>query len=197
MIDRIKQAVDLLCNNNAGSCRVQRVGDNDVFATMSYGKVHIKAGPIEASAPCGEFAFKYSNDCYAWRVLAESATGSISFGDSGAVMMDYGFMVIYTRDGKYGISDVSNNQWFDVYAQITPCPRFVDVFSMPLRELASFNGKMDVRMKERDAELAVKSDVAWAKVNGVRMAVLRERWRETAKSVRDLAELARRASESL
>jgi len=196
MIDRIKQAVDLLCNS-AGSCRVQRISDNDVFAALSYGKVHIKAGPIEASAPCGEFAFKYSNDCYAWRVLAESATGSISFDDSGAVMMDYGFMVIYTRDGKYGISRIDDNQWFDVYAQITPCPRFVDVFSMPLKDLASFNGKIDVRMKERDAELAIRPDVAWAKVNGMRMAVFRERWRETAKSVRDLAELARRASESL
>jgi len=197
MIDRIKQAVDLLCNSNAGSCRVQRVGDNDIVAAMSYGKVHIKAGPIEASAPCGEFAFKYSNDCYAWRVLAESAAGSISFGEDYSVMMDYGIMIIFTRDGKYGISRIDDNQWFDVYAQITPCPRFVDVFSMPLRELASFNGKIDVRMKERDAELAVRPDVAWAKVNGVRMAVLRERWRETAKSVRDLAELARRASESL
>jgi hypothetical protein len=195
MIDKIKQAVDLLCNN-AGSCRVQRVSDGDIFAAMSYGKVHIKAGPIEASAPCGEFAFRHSDDCYAWRAMAESAAGSISFGDS-SVVMDYGFMVIYTRDGKYGISGIGDNQWFDVYAQMTPCPRFVDVFSMPLRELASFSGKIDVRMKERDAELAVRPDVAWAKVNGVKMSVFRDRWRETDKSVRGLAELARRASESL
>jgi hypothetical protein len=196
MIDRIKKAVDLLCNN-AGDCRVQRVGDGDILAAMSYGKVHIKAGPIEAAAPCGKFTFKRNDDCYAWRSLAESAAGSISFGDDCSISVDHGFMVIYAGDGKYGISNTSDNQWFDVYAQITPCPRFVDVFSIPLRELASFRGNIDVRMKERDAELAVKPDVAWAKVNGVRISVCRDRWRETDKSVRGLAELARRASESL
>jgi hypothetical protein len=199
MIDRIKQLVelvDLLCGG-VGNCRVQRVDDGDILAAMSYGKVHLKVGPIEAAAPCGGFTFKRSDDCYAWRSLAESAVGSISFGDDRSIVMDYGFMVIYAGDGKYSMSMISDNQWFDVYAQIAPCPRFIDLFSMPLRELASFQGKIDLRMKERDAELAIKPDVAWARVNGVRVSVCRDRWRATEKSVRDLAELARRASESL
>ena len=196
MIDRIKQMVDLLCNST-GDCRVQRIGDDYVLVHMSYGKVHVKAGPIEASAPCGGFAFKYNGDCYAWRTVAQNATGTISFGEDYSVMIDNGFMVIYKDNGKYVISDVSDNQWFDVYAQIAPCPRFVDVFSMALDDLVHFKGKIDIRMKERDAEMAVKPDVAWAKVNGVRISVFRSAWSYTEKSVRDLVELTRKISHSL
>ena len=196
MIDKIKQMVDLLCNG-AGDCRVQRIGDGNVSADMSYGKVHIKAGPIEASAPCGGFAFRYNSDCYAWRTLAENAAGTISFGEDNSVMMDNGFMAVYKDNGKYVISDVRDNQWFDVYAQITPCPRFMDVFSMLLGDLVYFKGKIDIRMKELDVEMAVKPDVVWAKVNGVRISVFRSVWLATDKSVRDLVELARKISRSL
>jgi hypothetical protein len=195
MIDRIKQMVDLLCNS-VGDCRVQRVGDGDISVAMSYGKVYVKAGPIEASAPCGGFTFKRNDDCYAWRTVAENAAGTISFGED-SISVDNGFMAVYKDNGKYVISNVGDNQWFDVYAQITPCPRFVDVFSMTLDDLVHFKGKIDIRMKERDAEIAVKPDVAWAKVNGVRISLFRGWWRETDKSVRDLAELARKISHSL
>jgi hypothetical protein len=164
---------------------------------MSYGKVHIKAGPIEASAPCGGFAFRYNSDCYAWRALAENAAGTISFGEDYSVMVDNGFMAVYKDNGKYVISDVRDNQWFDVYAQITPCPRFMDVFSMLLGDLVYFKGKIDIRMKELDVEMAVKPDVVWAKVNGVRISVFRSVWLATDKSVRDLVELARKISRSL
>jgi hypothetical protein len=197
MIDRIKQMINLLCNST-GDCRVQRIGDSDVSVNMgSYGKVYVKAGPIEASAPCNGFTFRYNSDCYAWRTLAENATGTISFGEDYSIMIDNGFMVVAYENGKYVISDVRDNQWFDVYAQITPCPRFIDVFSMTLGDLVYFKGKIDIRMKMLDAEMAVKPDVAWAKVNGVRISVFRSVWLATEKSVRDLVELARKISHSL
>jgi len=198
MIDKIKQAVDLLCNN-VSDCRVQRISDGNIFAAMGYGKVNVKVGPIEVAAPCGGFTFKRNDDCYAWRTLAENATGIISFGEDSkdSISVDNGFMVVYSGDGKYVINDVRDNQWFDVYAQITPCPRFIDVFSMKLGNLVYFKGKIDIRIKERDAEMAVRPDVAWAKVNGVRISVFRDIWLATEKSVRDLAELARKTSHSL
>jgi hypothetical protein len=195
MIDKIKQTIDLLCNDSS-DCRVQRIHSDVILASREYDKVNMKMGPIEVSAPCGGFTFKLNDNCYAWRTLAYSANGSISTDDY-SVIMDNGFMVIYVGDGKYVISDVRDNEWFDVYAQITPCPNYIDVFAIPLSYLVYFKGKIDIRMKERDAELAVKQDVAWAKINGVRISVFRGLWPATAKSVRDLAELARKTSQSL